>query len=526
MDTLSKTLKNFFDGEHIIGEIEATKDILKTKDELLHYLVDLKSFSKNKFSEKMFAYQLALLGVEKASIGTFKNFLSNSSAMQSSEENTIFLGNRYYDNLFKFVTLISNISHETFHICQDNIKDYRKYNIDTEERSITSNSTKIAKILGMEDLWLVFYYANIMERQAFLHEINFTENFLTEAQDLAKSENKHLSYTLIKAALSQYKKFQVKPIMRKIAKADKKFIENIPNLYSKADKNLERYISLIEKNRDGDRYSLKDVISEIKLLKDVSIQNKNYRYLRPYIAITGLLSFVPIRERVVDYLNVILSSRGVTDVLVDILLDNKVPLSQSDFAKIFVCSDYYKENGCNFLDSNCLVKLDEETICKNFLISQGPKVMKEKFFELFKDHEDLLSILDVDKINKMIDEYPKETIFLKGKSFEGTSQILYYTLDTLIDGGIIEEDDFALAKIEIADNLVNIIRHFDYPTPDNNEYLLALYNFIENPFEKQFEVEDEFSELSSMHDYHLSEKLADYIASQRQEDQECICLEK
>lgn len=525
MYTLNENLKNYFENKKIITQVKATKNMPKIKNELLHTLVDFKSFSKTKFTEKMLSYQLALLGIEKESLGTFKNNYSDASAMHLRKENAIVLGNETYNNFFRFVEIIDSVAHESFHACQEKLKGHDKYDIHDGGRTLNSHSRRISKILGLHGFDEVFYFTNLMERQAFLYAFDFTEQFLTEAQSLAKNENKYLSFTLIKTALSHYIKRNVNPIRRKIDKADDKFIENIPNIYNKASMQLDRFLNLIKADRDGERHSLKDFISEIKLLKDVRMIHKDNNYLRPYIAISEILSYVPIREKVEDYLNVILSSEGATEILMYTLLLEKVPLSKSDFTKVFVCSDYFKENGSNYMEDYSLAQLDEETICKNFLISQGPRVMKEKFFELFDNDRNLLSKLNVEKINAMIAEYPETAIFLKGQQFEGTSQILHYTLDELIDKGIIKEEDFAVTKVEIADNLVNIIRHFDYPTPDNLEYLVALNRFIENPFEKQFEVEEEFNELSSVHDYHLSEKLAEHIASQRENEQQCVSLE-
>ena len=189
---------------------------------------------------------------------------------------------------------------------------------------------------------------------------------------------------------------------------------------------------------------------------------------------------------------------------------------------LLFCSDYYRDKPVNFLEDYSLYSFDEDTIANNMLVSQGCKVTKEKLFDLFKDKQKFNSSFNTSRFDVLIGVYPETKMFLHGQHFEGASQVLDFTLNKLIDDGVIDKEDYDFTKVDIANNLVDIILHFNYPNPNNIDYQLALNKFIENPYESQFEVEEEFSELSSLHNFKLSERLANYMHQIRQDNFEQV----
>lgn len=518
MKSVKKEIIDKIKNKQILEDVSSVKNTSLLREELLDDIVNFKSLKKSSFTKKLMSYNLSVLGVkESQQLGRFNSSLSSSSASYDGKSKSVVLDKNVYDNFFRIIELIDSVSHESYHSYQDYNLENEKYNFDINSRSMISHSRRLPKILGLNNLEDTLYYTNLMERQAFKYATKFTEEFLKDALDKANNEDKQVSALFLNKALSYYTKHIKIPMNKTFLKADKKFIENIPKLYEKADKTIGECFDVLY-GAVGIRDNVKNFVSTIKLNRAIHLKDKNNSVIRPFIAITEVLGAVPIRERVEEYLDYALSTEGASETLIYMLLQEKVPLTRGDVLKIFLCSDYYKDKPVNFLEDYSLYSFDEDTIAKNMLITQGSKVTKEKLGNLFKDKDKFNSKFNTGRLDILVNLYPESRMFLHGKQFEGASQVLDFALNKLIEDEVIDQDDYDFTKVDIANNLVDIILHFDYPNPNNIDYQLALNKFIENPYECQFEVEEEFSELSSLHDYKLSEKLASYMQQVRQEN--------
>lgn len=435
---------------------------------------------------------------------------------------------RYYDNANKILlneVIASNaplayptqiLAHETFHkhLSEKNIS--AKYMGANQRNYVEGHHPSLARILGFTNEGF-YYRLNHDEKQAYAYNEAFINSFLSQAYSLATfmKDPEKQQFVLDEKKFIDSKNAAIR---NQIATAENNFIAKVlPTFYDRANTTFNSLSTFFLDCQVNSREEvMRDYPRLISRLEKVYPKGKASPYTAVF-AMAEILGACPQNEKIDTFVDLMTTSRiDVGGALADILVRSRVPLTQNDFTRLAISTHNANMGMPELFSTEALDKIDEAVWAKNLVASVGPQVARETVADLkmsgklpntnFNAVESVLAKCSDKPLLNIggVDVYScRELLQIishrESSNYERFSNNLVYF-----------QTCGALSK-----NLASIINHFDVPTADNEEFVTALQNFVQNPRAMQFPEKETRNEVGILYSPVVSEKIAEYVGEVR-----------
>ncbi len=418
-----------------------------------------------------------------------------------------------------YSTLIA--SHETYHKHQSEVNKKAKLFSRWQDRFVTSSDDRLGNLLGFTNSRNL-YYINNAEKQAYTYDGVFIKSFLGKAYDLAH---------FMKDPVREQAILEQQAFIEKKTQSEQKTIENnenlfiarnMPKFYAAANStfnNLVSYFLDIQANSKEEVIREHgDLIARLSTLTKSGNADENIAAFAMTLALGGC----PKKENVQTFIDALTTSRvDVGEYALRGITHNRVPITQGDFTRLSLSTNNTAGELPKFFTPELLDRVDETTWAKNLVLTVG-KANALSLIEQFKSSGEMPNT-DFNLVEKHVASYSdKPLLTIGGTPFYNCRDILQFVSTR-------ESAKYAKFQNNImyyqncgvySESLANVITHFDNPSADNEEFVSALSNFVQNPRTMQFEDKETRSEISAFFTPKVSEELAKYIGKVREQGTE------
>lgn len=418
--------------------------------------------------------------------------------------------------------LTNTIAHELTHCKQADYDTRAKYFGPFQRNIKVGHSTILQKVVNPGgNPYGDMYFMSKMEQDAFAYAGKFAKDFLGLAKQIAEKEGTPAQVAFLEQQIQGVTE-EDNAFWRQSAKADRAFIQGkgVKPFCENMQKTFDEFYDLAYANlgfrpiteQDQKTYARLTAVPELDMFKAPSE--------KIFITLSTVLGRYPKRECVEQYLDLAFKSNivGVMPMAINRLMEQGVPITHTDFTKAVLSTDFYKADSKIFIAPQTFSRVDESVWVKDMVAAHGVSHTLNVCKNLQKA-TGLPCPIDFNKVGNLLSSYSQDPIMFVGKDpVYGTAQLLDLAVRELIAKGQATTDQYLKVKSEIAGNLANIVNSFEDISGNNHEYVTALAKFVRNPYEQQFEVEEEISEVGACLNIRVAKAVADEIAVRRREE--------
>lgn len=423
----------------------------------------------------------------------------------------------------KIGLLTNTIAHELTHCKQADYDTRAKYFGPLSRNIKVGHSTMLQRVTDPTGRpYGNMYFMSKMEQEAFSYGGKFAKDFLDLVKQIAEKEGNPAQVSFLEKQLQSVIE-EDNAFWEESAKAEVAFIKEggVKTFCDTMQKTFDEFYSLAQAAlgnkpitiEDKRNYARLSALPELNAFK--TPQEKTFTFL------SNVLGRYPKRECVEQYLDLALSSNilGVMPIALGRLVEQGVPLTRGDFTRTVLCTDYFKGNNSSlFIAPQTFSRIDESVWVKDMVAAHGLE-HTVNVCKMLQNTAGLPCPVDFAKVGNLLSSYSQDPIMFVGKDpVYGTAQLLDLAVRELIAKGEATKDQYLKVKSKIAGNLANIVNSFEDISGNNHEYVKALAKFVRNPYEQQFEVEEEISEVGACLNIRVAKAVADEIVARRREE--------
>ncbi len=415
--------------------------------------------------------------------------------------------------------LTNTIAHELTHCKQADYDTRAKYFGPFQHNIKVGHSTILQKVVNPGgNPYGDMYFMSKMEQEAFSYGGKFAKDFLSLAKQVAEKEGNPAQVSFLEKQIQSVTE-EDNAFWRQSAKVDRAFIQGkgVKPFCEQMQQTFDDFYNLATASlgfrpiteQDKKTYARLTAVPELDMFKAPSE--------KIFITLSTVLGRYPKRECVEQYLDLAFKSNvvGVMPMAINRLMEQGVPITHTDFTKAVLSTDFYKTDSKIFLAPQTFSRVDESVWVRDMVAAHGVHNTLKVCKDLQKE-TGLPCPIDFNKVGNLLSSYSQDPIMFVGKDpVYGTAQLLDLAVRELIAKGQATTDQYLKIKSEIAGNLANIVNSFEDISGNNHEYVTALARFVRNPYEQQFEVVEEVSEVGACLNIRVAKTVAEEIAARR-----------
>ena len=410
---------------------------------------------------------------------------------------------------------VHTLAHEARHKYQQDLDISAKYFTQNQPYIKVGDNPIFTSLCGFDREEDPYVYHRI-EQDAYITSSKFAKEFFDVVLAQLPADSPHAE--AIKQQIAEVRQKDLNDL-RKIQYREMTFSkpENIESFYKKAMPVFDSALSLAKEYNSGRPLSREGRAFVDKLTSEPGFGGID-AYSRAISTMGIVLGRLPQREKVDEYMNFATSCTDPNKMpqFVSALVENAVPFTQQDYARLMLCTDYYKGRGITcVMPMSSFARIGEATWVNTMLLSHGREATA-KYVASFKNTPEG-SLIDFRIVDKMVAEYPQVPLLkVGGTSFYGCSEVLDFALKRCIHDKRIAPNEYHTMRAQFSQNLSNIMNHFDYCNGTNPEFTRAIFQFANNPFIQQFPDDPTPpNEHGTVFSQNVSDNLANYFEELR-----------
>ncbi|MBQ9792375.1 MAG: hypothetical protein IJW32_01330 [Clostridia bacterium] len=509
--------------------IPAADHKTKLSRAITNFVTNYSSVNADTFAREILSAYLGRMGLRSGvTLFPFKPYIEDRRiGFFNGASNSIALREELLKDRGNICLAVHTLAHEARHKYQQDLDLSAKYFTPYQPYIKVGDNPIFTSLCGFDRYEDPYIYHRI-ERDAYVESSRFTKEFCDTILAQLPAGSPHAE--AIKKQISAVRAKDAEDLRRiQIRERDFSKIENVESFYNKAMPVFDSALALAREYDSGRSLSREGRAFADKLSSEFEFGGIDV-YSRAISTMGIVLGRLPQREKVDEYLNFATSCKDPNKMpqFVSALVENAVPFTQQDYARLMLCTDYYKgRNITCVMPMGSFAKIGEATWVNTMLLSHGREATA-KYVAGFKNTPEA-ALIDFKIVDKMISEYPQTPLLKVGNTpIYGCSEVLDFALKRCMHDKRIGPNEYHTMRAQCSYNLSNIMNHFGYCNPTNPDFTRAIFEFANNPFIDQFPPDPTPpNEQGTVFSQSISENLANYFEELRlRKEQERLRAER